>query len=163
VPIPSLAWAPLPWTVDSGLLLRNADTGQVLHVTRDPVSGAISSSRFPSPGPGTRIEGVGDFDGDGAPDMVCRNPGTGELSIWRVNRQGALIEARELGIDGDRWKVEAVRDWDGNGCDDLLLSRGGSGRLVVLYMQFQDGLVGIQSSRPIGNTGGARVVDVTQR
>lgn len=163
VSIPSLDWNPLPQSVDSGLLMRNASTGEVVHVTRDPLSGEIASASFPSPSRDTAIEGIGDVDGDGAPDMVCRNPADDEISLWRIDRRGKLIEARDLGIDGGAWKVEAVRDWDGNGCDDLLLSRGGSGKLVVLYLHKQDGIVKILKSRLIGSTGGARVVDVTKR
>ena len=163
IPLPSLDWAPLPRTVDSGVLLRSASTGQVVHVLRDPLSGDIVSEAFPSPDAATAIEGIGDVDGDGAPDMVCRNPGEDSISIWRMDRSGRLLGARELGIDGGAWKVEAVRDWDGNGCDDLLVSRGGGGKLVVLYLHKQDGIVKILKSRLIGSTGGARVVDVTRR
>ncbi len=109
------------------------------------------------------VPAIGDVDGDGAPDMVCRNPGNDEISVWRMDRLGRLLDARDIGIDGASWKVEAVRDWDGNGCSDLLLSRGGSGKLVVLYMHFEGGIPKILKSRLIGNTGGARVIDVTRR
>lgn len=163
VPIPSLDWRPLPQTLDTGMLLRNDATGEVVRVGRDPLSGDVFSEAVPSPDRDTSIEGVGDVDGDGAPDLVCRNPGEDEISLWRLDRRLRLIAARDLGIDGGAWKVEAVRDWDGNGCDDLLLSRGGGGRLVVLYLHKQDGIVKILKSRLIGNTGGARVVDVTRR
>ena len=163
VPLPSLDWSPLPQSVDSGLLLRSATTGAVAHITRDPVTGDIASEAFPSPDRDTAIEGIGDVDGDGSPDMVCRNPANDEITLWRIDRRGRLIEARDLGIDGGSWKVEAVRDWDGNGCDDLLLSRGGSGKLVVLYLHKEGGIVKILKSRLIGSTAGARVVDVTKR
>ena len=123
----------------------------------------ISSGAFPSPAPSALIEGIGDLDGDGNPDMVCRDPDEDSISIWRLDRRNELVAARDLGIDGGRWKVEAVRDWDGNGVDDLLLSRGGGGRLVVLYLHFEGGIVKILKSRLIGSTGGARVVDVTKR
>ena len=56
-----------------------------------------------------------------------------------------------------------MRDWDGNGCDDLLVSEGGRGRLIVLYMHYADGVMKVLKSRVIGDTSGARVVDVTPR
>ena len=163
VPIPSLDWRPLPQTVDSGVLLRNDSTGELVRVGRDPLSGQLFSESVPAPDAASSIEGIGDVDGDGAPDLVCRNPGEDEISIWRLDRRMRLVGARALGIDGGTWKVEAVRDWDGNGCDDLLVSRGGGGKLVVLYLHKQDGIVKILKSRLIGDTGGARVVDVTRR
>jgi hypothetical protein len=161
--LPDLSWEVVPHGRESGLLLRQASSGRVLQVQRDLLTGTIASSEFPSPDAQTRIEGMGDVDGDGITDMVCRNPETDELTLWRLDRQNRVLAARDLGIDGGRWKVEAVRDWDGNGCDDLLVSRGGSGKLVVLYLHFEGGVVKILKSRLIGNTGGARVVDVTKR
>jgi hypothetical protein len=163
VPLPSLDWSPLPQSLDSGVLIRNAATGEILHVTRDPFTGEFGRDPIASPAADTAVEGIGDVDGDGAPDMVCRNPGNDEISVWRMDRLGRLLDARDIGIDGASWKVEAVRDWDGNGCSDLLLSRGGSGKLVVLYMHFEGGIPKILKSRLIGNTGGARVIDVTRR
>jgi hypothetical protein len=163
VALPDLSWDVVPHGRESGLLLRQSSTGRVVQVQRDLLTGTIASSEFPSPDAATRIEGMGDVDGNGTTDMVCRNPDTDELTLWQLDRRNQVVAARDLGIDGGRWKVEAVRDWDGNGCDDLLLSRGGSGKLVVLYLHFEGGLVKILKSRLIGNTGGARVVDVTRR
>ncbi len=163
VPLPSLEWHAVPHHLDGGILIRNSVNGNVRRVSRNPVTGAITSAEAPSPDADTAIEGTGDVDGDGNLDMVCRNPGTDELSIWRLDIHGDLIQARDTGIDGSAWKVEAVRDWDNNGCDDLLVSRGGSGRLVVLYMHFEQGVPKILKSRLIGNTGGSRIVDVTKR
>ena len=163
VDIPDLSWNVVPHGRESGLLLRQNGTGRVVQVTRNILTGDITSAEFPSPEPEALIEGMGDVDGNGTTDMVTRNPETDEITIWRLNRANNVVSARDLGIDGGRWKVEAVRDWDGNGCDDLLLSRGGSGKLVVLYLHVEGGLVKILKSRLIGSTGGAQVVDVTRR
>jgi hypothetical protein len=163
IDLPSLAWYVVPQRLDNGLLLRHGASGEVVHTTRDALTGAISSKPFPSPPPSAIIEGLGDFDGDGYPDMVTRDPESGELTIWRIDQRGRLVEARDTGIDGSRWRVEAVRDWDGNGVDDLLISEGGSGRLVVLSLHFEGKMTKILRSRVIGSTGGARVVDVTPR
>ena len=163
ISLPDLTWRVVPHGRESGILLRQDGTGRVVLVSRDLITGVISSSNFPSPEPGAVIEGMGDLDGNGTTDMVSRNPETDEITIWRLSRNNEVLSSRDLGIDGGRWRVEAVRDWDGNGCDDLLLSRGGSGKLVVLYMHFEGGIEKILKSRLIGNTGGARVVDVTRR
>ena len=163
IDLPSLDWNVLPQRLDIGLLMRHAPSGEVVKVTRNALSGAIEAASFPSPPPSAAIEGLGDIDGDGNPDMVTRDASSGELAVWRLDRRGNLIDARDTGLDGGRWRVEAMRDWDGNGCDDLLVSENGRGRLVVLSMHQQGGIVKILKSRVIGSTGGARVVDVTPR
>ena len=163
IPLPGAGWTVVPHPMVSGMLIRHPASGEVRRLDQNLFTGAVTVAAAPSPEPEARIEGIGDVDGDGADDMVTRNPGTDELVIWRLDRRGNLIEARDLGIDGGRWKVEAVRDWDHNGCDDLLVSEGGSGRLVVLSMVFEDGVPQILQSRVIGSVGGARVLDVTPR
>ncbi|MFZ4722796.1 MAG: hypothetical protein ACOYMI_06560 [Phycisphaerales bacterium] len=163
IALPDLSWRVVPHGRESGLLLRQDGTGAVVLVNRNLLTGVITSSVFPSPEEAASIEGMGDIDGNGTTDMVCRNPDTDEITIWRMNRDNEVVSVRDLGIDGGRWRIEAVRDWDGNGCDDLLLSRGGSGRLVVLYMHFEGGVEKILKSRMIGSVGGSRVVDVTRR
>jgi hypothetical protein len=161
--MPGGGWSVVPHALDSGMLIRHGPSGTVRRVRRNPLSGEITIEDAPSPGASTRIEGIGDLDGDGNLDMVCRDPSDDAISIWRMDRQGKLISARDTGLDGGKWKVEAVRDWDNNGCDDLLVSEGGSGRLIVLSMHFQDGVVKVLKSRVIADIGGARVVDVTLR
>lgn len=163
IALPDLSWRVVPHGRESGVLLRQDGTGRVVLVNRNLLTGEITTSSFPSPEPDASIEGLGDLDGNGTTDMVCRNPDSDEITIWRMNRDNTVASARDLGIDGGRWRVEAVRDWDGNGCDDLLLSRGGSGKLVVLYMHFEGGVEKILKSRLIGSVGGSRVVDVTRR
>ncbi|MFM1830539.1 MAG: hypothetical protein RLZZ558_879 [Planctomycetota bacterium] len=161
--MPGGGWSVVPHALDFGMLIRHGPSGTVRRVERDPLTGDITIRDAPSPSPSTRIEGIGDVDGDGNLDMVCRDPSDDAIAIWRMDRQGNLISARDTGLDGGKWKVEAVRDWDNNGCDDLLVSEGGSGRLIVLSMHFQGGVVKVLKSRVIADIGGARVVDVTLR
>jgi len=161
--LPGAGWNVVPHAMVSGMLIRHAASGEVRRVEQNVLTGAIEQTVAPSPAPSAAIEGLGDIDGDGADDMITRDPSNDEISIWRMDRRGQLISARDMGIDGGRWKVEAVRDWDNNGSDDLLVTEGGSGRLIVLYMHFEDGVCKILKSRVIGSVGGARVVDVTQR
>lgn len=161
--LPGAGWSVVPHAMVSGMFIRNSVSGEVRRVEQNLLTGAIEQAAAPSPAASATIEGLGDIDGDGADDMVTRDPSNDAVSIWRMDRRGRLIDARELGIDGGRWRVEAVRDWDNNGKDDLLVTEGGSGRLIVLYMHFEDGVCKILKSRVIGSVGGARVVDVTQR
>ena len=161
--LPGAGWNVVPHAMISGMYIRHAASGEVRRVQQNLLSGDIEQTSAPSPAPTAVIEGLGDIDGNGTDDLVTRDPSNDEVSIWRMDGRGRLVDARELGIDGGRWKIEAVRDWDNNGSDDLLVTEGGSGRLIVLYMHFEDGVCKILKSRVIGSVGGARVVDVTQR
>jgi hypothetical protein len=47
-------------------------------IPQRPVAGAVMAA-LP---PGSQIEGLGDYNGDGAIDILYRNPTTGEVGIW---------------------------------------------------------------------------------
>jgi hypothetical protein len=109
------------------------------------------------------IEGIGDLDGDGNDDMVCRNPDSGDVSIWRLDESGKLIAMRVMCINGLMWKIEGVHDWDGDGIEDLLLSHDHARRLIVMHVLFEDGQSTTGSNLRIGNMGKARLLNVADR
>lgn len=47
-------------------------------IPQRPVAGALMAT-LP---PGTEIEGLGYYNGDGAIDILYRNPTTGEVGVW---------------------------------------------------------------------------------
>lgn len=53
-------------------------------ITQRPVAGAVMAA-LP---PGSQIDGLGDYNGDGAIDILCRNPTTGEVGIWYLGWMG---------------------------------------------------------------------------
>ncbi|MBU6210479.1 MAG: VCBS repeat-containing protein, partial [Planctomycetes bacterium] len=161
--IPSSTWQVVPHKLVGGLLIRDALTGAVKRVTRDPTNGTIAVTDAPSPGRGELIEGIGDLDGDGNDDMVCRNPDTGDVSIWRLDEKGQLIAMRVVCLNGLLWKIEGVHDWDGDGIEDLLLSHDHTRRLIVMHVLLEDGQSTFGSNLRIGNMGTARLIDVADR
>lgn len=80
--------------------------------------------------------GVGDFDGDGRPDVAFRQRLSGRVSVWLMSgltrREGLLLspDAPAAGA----WALAAVADLDGDGGADLLWRNASSERLVAWLM-----------------------------
>ncbi len=78
-------------------------------------------------------EAVGDFNGDGKPDILWRNTGSGELYLWYMDgtsrTSGASIATVEL-----NWIVEAVGDLNGDGKADILWRDHSTGQNILWYM-----------------------------
>ena len=69
------------------LLWRNAATGQIVAWFMNGLTFTNTGTVSPSRGSDLnwRLAGVGDFDGDGKPDILWRNQGTGADEIWLMN------------------------------------------------------------------------------
>ena len=93
------------------------------------------------------VQGVGDFNGDGYPDILWRDTNTGALSIWFTNgtavTSGALVSTLP-----SEWSIAQLGDYNGNGnCDILLLDSSGN-----LAMWLISGAT-LVSSLPVTNVG----------
>jgi hypothetical protein len=77
---------------------------------------------------------VGDFDGDGAPDLATANSGTDDVTILLGDGSGLFARATTfpVGIPLASPVSVAVGDFDGNGALDLATANGGSGTVSVL-------------------------------
>lgn len=77
------------------LLLQNQTTGQISVWFMS--SGGLSFRSAPivaSPAPGWTLLGTSDFNGDGVPDYIFQNRGTGQVSVWyRTGTQGMTYSA----------------------------------------------------------------------
>jgi len=76
--------------------------------------------------------GVGDFNGDGHPDILWENNTTGEQFIWLMN--GAVqIGSMTLGVNS-AWSIAGVGDFNGDGHPDILWQNMSTGERVVWFM-----------------------------
>ena len=95
---------------------------------------------------GWQLAGVRDVNGDGIPDLVFQNTGSGQVYAWFLDGSGASINfttgsglkpgSKFLCANGlGDWKLTAVGDLNGDGLADLLFQNGAG----QIYSWFLDG------------------------
>ena len=84
-----------------------------------PQSVSFQASRNFAAGFGPRSVAVGDFNGDGRPDLVVANNGDGNVSVLLGNGDGAFQAAVNYAV-GDNPISVAVGDFNGDGKPDLV-------------------------------------------
>ena len=86
-----------------------------------------------SHGPAYDVVGVGDFNGDGASDVLWRNATTGQVDEWRL-QDGNWNASVNLGSHGAGWTVAGVGDFNGDGTSDILWREAATGHLETWIM-----------------------------
>ena len=66
------------------------------------------------------VQGLGDFNGDGFPDILWRDTNTGVISIWFTNGQ-SVTSAGVVSTLPSNWNIVQVGDYNGDAKSDLLL------------------------------------------
>ncbi len=83
------------------------------------------------------VVGVGDFSGDGRPDVLWRHQVSGKNVVWVMN--GAVREAGTFTVPDAftdlNWKMAGVGDYDQDGWPDVLWRHALSGRNVVWHLR----------------------------
>ena len=71
-----------------------------------------------------RVDGVGDFNGDGSDDLVWRNT-DGSFTTWLSQANGAFVsnDANSFTTLPNSWQIVEVGDYNGDGRDDILWRR----------------------------------------
>jgi hypothetical protein len=83
-----------------------------------------------------RIEGVADFNHDGAIDLLWRHYNSGETGIWFMSptNPAAIASVGALPGIGGNWRVEGTTDFNGDGAVDLLWREATIGTTAIWLM-----------------------------
>jgi hypothetical protein len=69
--------------------------------------------------PGTRLVGVGDFDGDGKAEFLYRNIATDRTTLWKLNGS-EVVQEQVLRVTGESgWEIKLVADFNNDGRADI--------------------------------------------
>ena len=74
---------------------------------------------------------VGDFNGDGKPDLAVANYRSNNVSVLLGNGDGSFQAAQDFGAGSHPYSV-AVGDFNGDGKPDLAVANSGSNNVSVL-------------------------------
>ena len=104
------------------ILWRNTD-GDVGEWLSNPGAGAtgFTAVDLQNVDPSWVIQGVGDFNGDGASDILWQNSNS-DTGIWYNNGNG-FFTAVDLGLIDFNWSVQNIGDFNGDGMSDILWRR----------------------------------------
>jgi len=120
----------------------------------------VSELPLPTAPNGARVVGSGDYDGNGASDLLWENTQTGALTLWLLNG-GAVLGTGTLDRSslpaGEEWRVGGSADFDADGADDLMLFSRVKGEVEV--WTFSGAAVATRTRMP-GHKGAWSVVAV---
>jgi hypothetical protein len=107
---------------------------QVWYLTCPPCSPPVGAVNLTHANP-WNIVGIGDFNGDGAPDVVWQDPVSGAVQVWYLGGpQGVtLLGAADI-TTKNPWKVVSVADFNQDGHPDLLWQDPTNGFSQIWYL-----------------------------
>ncbi len=101
--------------------------------------------------------GVGDFNGDGMPDLLWRNTSTGANGYWLLSDTGQVTWREIEPVADSAWQIQAVADFDDDGTCDILWKNNSTG-LVANWLMGDDSR--IRAFQPIAFASGWSVAGV---
>jgi hypothetical protein len=123
------------YSAGNRILWRATDGGVAMWNLDD--NGVIVSEPWFAAAAEDKVQGTGDFDGDGDADIAVRG-NNGQIKIWYMQGNSVASTAYYGGLDPSWWwKVVGVGDFDGDGTADLLWRDegtpvgSGTGRLAI--------------------------------
>ncbi len=114
------------------ILWRNTATGELYAWYMNGAT-YTSGARIDTVEPVWKVEGIGDFNGDGQRDILWRNVTTGEVYLWYMNgprrTAGQYVATVEL-----TWDIVGAGDFNGDGKPEILWRNGTTGEVYLWYM-----------------------------
>src|SRR5579863_4019548 len=102
------------------ILWRNNVTGQVGEWLSKPGTGyqGFTMPIIATVATSWKIQGIGDFSGDGLADILWRNT-NGDTGIWLTTSTGGFTTV-DFGVISTSWVIQGVGDYNGDGKADIL-------------------------------------------
>jgi glucose/arabinose dehydrogenase len=118
------------------LVWQSAGSGAVGVWTMNGASVTGTGPLLPTRGPDTRwlLGGLGDFDADGRPDLVWRNPQTGVTELWLMDGLSRRSVMVLPAVADPSWVTAATGDFNGDGWPDILWRHRTSGTNYLVFM-----------------------------
>ena len=118
----------------------------------------LGSTFLAAPVPGWTVVAVGDFNGDGKPDLVWQNPDQG-VAVWYMggSQGNTYLGSNFLTPSVPGWNVVGTADFNGDGKPDLVWQNPSQG-VLVWYMGGSQGATYLGSSWLAPVVSGWRVV-----
>ena len=111
----------LIWRNGNALAMWDIDARTV---TNGNIFGSTSSTAW-------RIEGYGDFTGDGRYDILFRNTSTHQVAVWVMNGRTMVSGNIVATLSDSRWNTEAFGDFTGDGRSDVLWRHSATGQVAM--------------------------------
>jgi hypothetical protein len=101
---------------------------------------------------GTQAVASGDFDNDGAPDVLSYDPDDGNLYLNQLNRTGGLIGQQHVSWQcpaacARDWTLVGVGDYNGDGHLDILWNDRFTGQVAAWLLDGAGGVTGTATLR----------------
>ncbi|HVN24434.1 MAG TPA: C1 family peptidase [Syntrophorhabdales bacterium] len=111
---------------------RQTQSGDVAvwYMNGTTITGSAYITTIPPP---WQIEGVGDFNNDGKPDILWRQTQSGDVAVWYMNGT-TVTRGVYVATIPPPWQIEGVGDFNGDGKADILWRQAQSGDVAVWYM-----------------------------
>jgi outer membrane protein assembly factor BamB len=149
------------------ILWQHIRSGQVVVWFMDGTT--LVSGSFTSPATASdtawRIEGTGDFDADGQPDVLWRHSTSGQVMIWIMSGVALARTTVTSPSSADlEWEIQAASDLNRDGATDILWRRR-SGQLRAWLMKgsavMEDAVLTPDLFLTLNQAGAGRVTPVT--
>jgi len=136
------------------LTIASSGTGPVTMWTLHGDGTSTSQTMFSGLGPGWRITGTGDFNGDGFSDILFTNPGSGDNQLYLM--QGTtLLNWQDVGSELP-WLPQGTADFDGDGLADIFWVDSPDQLYSVWQSSVSAGVAGVSFTySPAGNMSSA--------
>ncbi|MGY4171610.1 FG-GAP repeat domain-containing protein [Bradyrhizobium sp. USDA 4529] len=90
-----------------------------------------------------------DANGDGASDILFRNPMTGDVGFWELNLDGSVSNWLAIGSSDPTWHMGGAGDFDGDGVAEIYFEKFEAGGTVSGLYHFSEDTGLFQSWQPL--------------